>query len=71
MVILRAIWAAWVPIAHKIGNFQARVILTVVYFVVLAPFALMARRGSAQPPGSFWRERVETAHSLASARREF
>ena len=71
MVILRALWAAWVPIAHKIGNFQARVILTVVYFVVLAPFALIAKRRSEPAGASLWRERAETASSVERARREF
>ena len=35
----KRIWQWWVPIAHKIGNFQARLILTVFYFTMFMPFA--------------------------------
>ena len=40
---LAAVWAAWKRIARVIGNFQARVILTVIYAVILLPFAVFAR----------------------------
>jgi hypothetical protein len=36
-------WAAWKALAHKIGNFQARVVLTIFYAVLVAPFGLAAR----------------------------
>jgi hypothetical protein len=36
-------WQAWKDLAHKIGNFQARVILTIFYAVLVLPFGLMAR----------------------------
>jgi hypothetical protein len=36
-------WAAWKKLAHKIGNFQARVILSLFYAVLLLPFGLAAR----------------------------
>ena len=39
----KRIWQWWVPIAHKIGNFQARLILTVFYFTMLVPFALLVK----------------------------
>ena len=40
---LKTLWEAWKRIAHKIGNFQARVILTVLYSVLILPFGLAAR----------------------------
>jgi hypothetical protein len=43
---LRELWAAWKKIARKIGDFQARVLLTIFYFVLLAPFAVIMRRTS-------------------------
>jgi len=43
---LRGLWAAWKKIARKIGDFQARVLMTIFYFVLLAPFALIVRRTS-------------------------
>ncbi|HEV3114441.1 MAG TPA: hypothetical protein VGY99_28470 [Candidatus Binataceae bacterium] len=43
---LRELWAAWKKIARKIGDFQARILMTIFYFVLLAPFALIVRRTS-------------------------
>lgn len=40
---LRAIWYAWKRVARKIGDFQARVLLLLFYFVFLTPFALGLR----------------------------
>jgi hypothetical protein len=39
----KRIWEWWVPIAHKIGNFQARLILTVFYFTLFMPFAILVK----------------------------
>jgi hypothetical protein len=41
--LLKRAWTAWKAIAHKIGNFQARVILTIFYGVLVMPFGLAAR----------------------------
>jgi hypothetical protein len=43
MVTLKLIWTAWKGIAHKIANFQARLVLSLFYFVIVAPFALRVR----------------------------
>ena len=40
---LKALCSAWKRLAHKIGNFQARVLLTVLYAIVVLPFGLPAR----------------------------
>ena len=40
---LKRFWAAWTRLAHKIGNFQARVLLTIIYCVVLLPIGLLVR----------------------------
>ncbi|HXM20922.1 MAG TPA: hypothetical protein VN948_06630 [Terriglobales bacterium] len=40
---LKKAWAAWKRIAHKIGDFQARVLLTLIYAVFLLPFGLIMR----------------------------
>jgi hypothetical protein len=40
---LKSLWEGWKKIAHKIGNFQARVLLTVFYAVLVLPFGLAAR----------------------------
>lgn len=36
-------WQGWKDLAHKIGNFQARVILSIFYAVLVLPFGLAAR----------------------------
>ena len=42
----RSLWELWKRAAKTIGDFQARVLLTLFYFVILAPFALAVRWGS-------------------------
>lgn len=37
------IWHKWKSIARKVGEFQARVILVLFYFIILAPFSLLVR----------------------------
>lgn len=43
MQALKRLWEAWKHIAHKIGNFQARLILTIFYAVLMFPFGMAAR----------------------------
>jgi len=43
---VRRLWEWWKRVAKKIGDFQARVLLNVFYYVVFAPFALAVRRWS-------------------------
>ena len=37
---VKSLWSAWKRLAHKIGNFQARVLLTILYAVVVLPFGV-------------------------------
>jgi hypothetical protein len=41
--MLKRAWQAWKRIAHAIGNFQARVLLTIFYAVIVFPFGVFAR----------------------------
>lgn len=43
MSMLYRLWERWKAIAHVIGNFQARLLLTLFYFVLLSPFGLGVR----------------------------
>jgi len=43
MSLPRRIWEGWKKIARKIGDFNARVILTVFYLVLLMPFAIVVK----------------------------
>jgi hypothetical protein len=40
---LKQAWEAWKKIAKVIGNFQARVILSVFYAILVLPFGLAVR----------------------------
>jgi hypothetical protein len=40
---LKRLWEGWKKIAHVIGNFQARVLLTIFYAIFVLPFGLAAR----------------------------
>jgi hypothetical protein len=62
--LFRIAWARWTVIARAIGNFQARVLLTLFYFVVVPPFALLLKATKdplqLRPYGtSFWTARGE------------
>jgi hypothetical protein len=74
---LRKLWHGWARVARAIGDFQARALLTLFYFVILAPFALGIRWRSdplainvGAPRG--WRSRVSpTGAPLDRAVRQF
>lgn len=63
MVMLRRFWVWWKSLAQEIGDFQARVILTVFYFLVITPFGLavhfLSDRLRLRPSdaASYWLER--------------
>ncbi len=70
-------WETWRELGHYIGDFQARLLLTLFYFTVLVPFALIARLfldplclrgGSAE---SALTRRQTEALDLRAARRQF
>lgn len=74
---LVTLWRRWKIVAEKIGHFQARVVLAVLYFVVVAPFALGVRffldplRIRKQAAGSNWREFSRQTLTLEDARKQF
>jgi hypothetical protein len=41
--LLKRLWEGWKRIGRKIGDFQARVLLTVFYAVLILPFGLAVR----------------------------
>lgn len=68
-------WKAWLRLATLIGDFQARVVLSLFYFVVVLPFG-MAIRFFADPLGikgrrqSTWAPFPDRSHTLEAARRQ-
>jgi hypothetical protein len=41
--LARTLWERWKQIARKIGDFQARALMTIFYFVILGPVAIGLR----------------------------
>ena len=69
---LVVVWEWWKPIAHKIGAFQTKVILTVLYVILLTPlmpvFRLKDALGLRRPLG--WQKFSSRATDLATAKRQ-
>lgn len=72
--VLKDLWQVWVRVAHKIGNFQARVILTILYSVLVFPFGIVVRlfgdplRIKVRP--SRWIDHPDETHDLEWARKQ-
>jgi hypothetical protein len=73
----RKLWERWKRIARKIGDFQARALMTLFYFVILGPVAMVTCWRSdplALKPGRprSWGAREEREGApMAHARRQF
>jgi hypothetical protein len=71
---LRAAWNAWKRVAQKIGNFQARVLLTILYAVLVLPFGLMARLFSdslqIKKRPTQWIDRPADTHDIGWAQKQ-
>lgn len=65
--VFRKVWEEWKRFGRRVGDFQARLILTVLYFVVVAPFALIIRFAgdplSIMPHPQGWHAKAETKGS--------
>lgn len=75
-IILRSLWQGWKAIALRIGHFQTRVILSLIYYLVLGPVALVVRLvgdplGIKRKDGrTRWRARHYPTLSLEQAKRQ-
>lgn len=73
--MLKRIWDAWKRVAQKIGNFQARALLTILYAVLILPFGLAVRwfsdplRIKRRPQE--WLDHGETPATVDWARRQW
>ena len=41
--MFKRLWNAWKQIARRIGDFQARVLLTLIYVTLILPFGVIVR----------------------------
>ncbi len=74
--MLKRLWQKWKIIAEKIGNFQARVILTLIYFIFATPIGLVMRYFSdplklKRDSDSNWVHREQQKTTLEDAKRQF
>ena len=67
-------WQGWKDLAHKIGNFQARVILSIFYAVLVLPFGLATRMFSdplrIKKKPDQWLDHPNEAYDLDWARKQ-
>lgn len=73
---VRSLWTRWKVIAEKIGHFQTMLILSVVYFVVVSPFALVVRflkdpLRIRKIEESNWIEKGSLDHTIETARKQY
>jgi hypothetical protein len=72
----RQIWEGWKKIAHKLGVIQTNILLTVVYFLILPIFALIAGRKRLRlkldpTSASYWEDVKPLSNSIEDAGRPF
>jgi len=70
--MLPGLWSRWKAFAHRAARVQSNIILTILYFLVLLPLALV-RRLFANPlaEAGIWHQRPPATHDLSVARRQF
>lgn len=73
---LRTAWQAWKRIAQKIAHFQSLVLFGLLYFLLVAPFAIGLKvfsdplRIKQKSAPSWWREHPRQTLTLEDAHRQ-
>ena len=72
---LRSAWNAWKQLARRIGEFNSRVVLTLLYAVLVVPVGLILRLVAdplrrRRPQTSNWTQRVPAPATVDEARRQ-
>lgn len=76
MRLARSIWNKWLSFAHKLGNFNARVILSLFYFIFVMPWAIGVKlfldplRIKKRSP-SYWIKKEAKRYDIEGAGRQF
>lgn len=80
LTLMKRIWRAWKGVAHRIIQAQNWVLMSIVYWVALAPVAVVLRLTGHRPvpdapapaaDGSFWIPREDGAMKMDRATRMF
>jgi hypothetical protein len=75
--MVKKLWSKWKVFAQKIGNFQARVILSLFYFLIVSPIGIVFKftddslRLKRPKANSYWLNRNINKSSLEEERRQF
>jgi hypothetical protein len=73
--MLKELWQRWVKVAKKIGDFQARLMLSLFYLVLILPIGLIARLFAdplaLKKSAASWDTRQNAPPRLEDARRQF
>jgi hypothetical protein len=69
-------WQAWLKFVQPIGEFMARLIMSVFYLIFTGPFALIVRQKRPQaykrhPGSSYWEPTPDRAHTIEETRQQF
>lgn len=65
------LWQGWKRLAHRAAEIQAFVLLTIVYWLIVAPIGAMLKLGKRRSTEPAWTMRPPTAAaSLEEARRQ-
>ena len=77
--VLAGLWAGWKRIAHAIGRFQTRVIITIFYCLILSPLGSVMRLCGWDPlevgrrharRGTNWKPVTDSEPEVDSLRRQ-
>ena len=76
MFILKKIWKRWVKIAHVIGVFQSKLILTIFYFLILSPAGIIFTLfkdglGLKKSPKSKWVLKDKQAQTIEELKEQY
>lgn len=76
MQIIKTLWNKWKKIAHRIGVFQSRVILSVFYFTILLPVGIVFSffkdsLNIKRPSSSNWVTKIKQADTLEEMREQY
>ena len=72
----RRLWDGWMVVARVIGNFNARLLLSLFYFLVILPLGLVVGTardfmGIRRRPQSSWHPKTDSPRSIEKGRRQF
>ena len=74
----KAIWRGWKWFAHKLGVFNTKVLLTIMYFIIIGIFSIIFRiigrdllDRKFKKEDSLWRAHDDLEPDLENAKRQF